>query len=80
VRVAGNGGGRSLLFNTHLDVVTHSQGQGHPFEPKVLGHVVGIKLSPIARSVATQKLDRRLIGAGQSVQSAGRRNDLTERK
>jgi acetylornithine deacetylase len=35
VRVAGSGGGRSLLFNTHLDVVPPSQGQEHPFEPKV---------------------------------------------
>jgi acetylornithine deacetylase len=35
VRVAGRGGGRSLLFNTHLDVVPPSQGQDHPFEPSV---------------------------------------------
>jgi acetylornithine deacetylase len=35
VRVAGTGGGRSLLFNTHLDVVPPSQGQEHAFEPSV---------------------------------------------
>ena len=35
VRVAGTDGGRSLLFNTHLDVVPPSQGQDHAFEPSV---------------------------------------------
>jgi len=35
VRIAGTGGGRSLLFNTHLDVVPPSQGQDHAFEPSV---------------------------------------------
>jgi acetylornithine deacetylase len=35
VRVAGMEGGRSLLFNTHLDVVPPSQGQDHAFEPTV---------------------------------------------
>ena len=35
VRVTGSGGGRSLLFNTHLDVVPASQGQEHAFEPSV---------------------------------------------
>ena len=35
VRVAGTGGGRSLLFNTHLDVVPASQGQEQPFDPRV---------------------------------------------
>ena len=35
VHVAGTGGGRSLLFNTHLDVVPPSEGQEHPFEPSV---------------------------------------------
>jgi acetylornithine deacetylase len=38
VRVAGTGGGRSLLFNTHLDVVPptpSADGQEHAFEPSV---------------------------------------------
>jgi acetylornithine deacetylase len=35
VRVAGTGGGRSLVFNTHLDVVPPSPGQDRPFEPVV---------------------------------------------
>jgi acetylornithine deacetylase len=35
VRVAGIGGGRSLLINTHVDVVPPSPGQEHPFEPTV---------------------------------------------
>ena len=35
VRVAGTGGGRSLLFNTHLDVVPASPGQGQAFDPRV---------------------------------------------
>jgi acetylornithine deacetylase/succinyl-diaminopimelate desuccinylase-like protein len=35
VHVAGTDGGRSLLFNTHLDVVPPSEGQEHPFEPSV---------------------------------------------
>ncbi|MGO8789091.1 MAG: M20 family metallopeptidase [Terriglobia bacterium] len=35
LRVAGTGGGQSLLFNTHLDVVPASQGQAHAFEPRV---------------------------------------------
>src|SRR5271157_620509 len=35
VRVAGTGGGRSLLFNTHLDVVPASQGQDQAFDPRV---------------------------------------------
>ena len=35
VRVAGRGGGRSLLFNTHLDVVPASPGQEQAFEPRV---------------------------------------------
>jgi len=33
LRVAGSGGGPSLLFNTHLDVVPASQGQERAFEP-----------------------------------------------
>ncbi len=36
----GAGGGRSLLFNTHIDVVPASQGQERPFEPSVDGGVV----------------------------------------
>ena len=35
VHLPGTGGGRSLLFNTHLDVVPASQGQEHAFEPRV---------------------------------------------
>ncbi len=35
VRVAGTGGGRSLLFNTHLDVVPASPGQDQAFDPSV---------------------------------------------
>ncbi|MGA2983989.1 MAG: M20/M25/M40 family metallo-hydrolase [Terriglobia bacterium] len=35
LRVAGTGGGQSLLFNTHLDVVPASEGQAHAFEPRV---------------------------------------------
>jgi len=35
VRVAGTGGGRSLLLNTHLDVVPPSPGQDQAFEPRV---------------------------------------------
>ena len=35
VRLPGSGGGRSLVFNTHLDVVPPSQGQEHAFEPIV---------------------------------------------
>jgi acetylornithine deacetylase len=35
VRVPGTGGGQSLLFNTHLDVVPASQGQVRPFDPRV---------------------------------------------
>jgi acetylornithine deacetylase len=34
-RLPGTGGGRSLLVNTHLDVVPASQGQDHAFEPSV---------------------------------------------
>jgi len=42
VRVAGTGGGRSLLFNSHLDVVPASQGQVRPFDPRVeAGRVFG---------------------------------------
>ncbi len=35
VRVPGTGHGRSLLFNTQLDVVPASQGQVRPFDPRV---------------------------------------------
>jgi acetylornithine deacetylase len=42
VAVAGTGGGRSLLFNSHLDVVPPSQGQVRPFDPRVeAGRVFG---------------------------------------
>jgi acetylornithine deacetylase len=40
VRVPGTGGGRSLLFNTHLDVVPPSPGQDQAFEPQVSAHRV----------------------------------------
>jgi acetylornithine deacetylase len=40
VRLPGSGGGRTLLFNTHLDVVPASQAQAHPFEPRVEGQRV----------------------------------------
>jgi len=33
LRVPGANGGRSLLFNTHLDVVPASEGQDRPFDP-----------------------------------------------
>ncbi|MHB9022722.1 MAG: M20 family metallopeptidase [Armatimonadota bacterium] len=35
LRVPGTGGGQSLLFNTHLDVVPPSQGQENPWNPRV---------------------------------------------
>jgi len=35
LRVAGTGGGPSLLFNTHLDVVPASEGQADAFVPRV---------------------------------------------
>ena len=40
VRVPGTGGGRSLLFNTHLDVVPASAGQQRPFDPEVTDGLV----------------------------------------
>jgi acetylornithine deacetylase len=36
----GAGGGRSLLANTHLDVVPASRGQKQPFEPVVEGGII----------------------------------------
>ena len=40
--VAGTGGGRSLIVNSHLDVVPASQGQQRPFDPRVdAGRVYG---------------------------------------
>lgn len=39
-RVPGARGGRTLLFNTHIDVVPASQGQERPFDPQVAGGVV----------------------------------------
>lgn len=39
LRVPGRGG-RSLLFNTHLDVVPASEGQDRPFDPVVDGGIV----------------------------------------
>jgi acetylornithine deacetylase len=40
VRVPGQGTGKSLLFNTHLDVVPPSQGQDRPFDPQVADGIV----------------------------------------
>ncbi len=40
VRVPGSGGGRSLLMNTHLDVVPPSQGQVSPWDPRMEDGVV----------------------------------------
>jgi acetylornithine deacetylase len=40
LRVPGANHGRSLLFNTHLDVVPASEGQNRPFDPVVEGGVV----------------------------------------
>jgi acetylornithine deacetylase len=40
LRVPGTGGGRSLLFNTHLDVVPASQGQIGAFEPRREGNKI----------------------------------------
>ncbi len=34
IRVPGTGGGKTLLFNTHLDVVPASEGQPRPFDPQ----------------------------------------------
>ena len=54
VRVAGTGGGRSLLFNSHLDVVPASQGQLHPFDPRVeAGRVFGRGACDAKGQVAT---------------------------
>jgi acetylornithine deacetylase len=40
VRAAGAGRGRTLLFNTHLDVVPASEGQQRPFDPELVDGVV----------------------------------------
>ncbi len=40
LRVPGANGGRSLLFNTHLDVVPASEGQERPFDPVVDAGIV----------------------------------------
>jgi acetylornithine deacetylase len=39
-RLPGTGGGKSLLFNAHLDVVPPSQGQEKPFDPQVKDGVI----------------------------------------
>jgi acetylornithine deacetylase len=39
-RLPGAGGGKTLLFNTHIDVVPASQGQQRPFDPWVDNGVV----------------------------------------
>ena len=54
IRVPGTGGGRSLLFNTHLDVVPASKNQEHPFEPSVkAGRVYGRGACDAKGQVAT---------------------------
>jgi len=54
VRVPGTGGGRSLLFNSHLDVVPASQGQLHAFDPRVeAGRVFGRGACDAKGQVAT---------------------------
>ncbi len=40
LRLGGTGGGQSLLFNTHLDVVPPSEGQLRPFDPIVEDGIV----------------------------------------
>jgi acetylornithine deacetylase len=40
LRMPGADGGRSLLFNTHLDVVPASEGQDRPFDPVVEAGIV----------------------------------------
>ena len=40
LRMPGSNGGRSLLFNTHLDVVPASEGQDRPFDPVVESGIV----------------------------------------
>ena len=40
LRVPGTGGGKTLLFNTHLDVVPASEGQIRPFDPEPVDGVV----------------------------------------
>jgi len=39
-RMPGAGGGKSLLFNAHLDVVPPSQGQEKPFDPQVKDGII----------------------------------------
>ena len=39
-RMRGQGGGRTIVFNTHLDVVPPSEGQEAAFEPRAEGGVV----------------------------------------
>jgi acetylornithine deacetylase len=71
VCVPGTGGGRSLLFNTHLDVVPASQGQEHAFEPSVKANRVhgrgacdakGQVATLFTALLATQRLEVRLKG------------------
>jgi acetylornithine deacetylase len=40
IRVPGSAGGRSLLLNTHADVVPASEGQDRPFDPRVEDGIV----------------------------------------
>jgi acetylornithine deacetylase len=71
IRVPGSGGGRSLLFNTHLDVVPASAGQERPFDPEVVDGVVrgrgacdakGQAATIFTALLALQKLGLRLRG------------------
>src|SRR5208283_1055923 len=71
LRVPGAAHGRSLLFNTHLDVVPASDGQERPFDPVVEGGVVlgrgacdakGQAATLFAVLAALRRLDVRLQG------------------
>ncbi len=71
VRRAGAGTGRTLLLNTHLDVVPASEGQEHPFDPQPADGVVrgrgacdakGQVATIYAVLAALEKLDARLAG------------------
>jgi acetylornithine deacetylase len=71
VRIPGAGGGRTLLLNTHLDVVPASAGQGRPFDPEVVDGVVrgrgacdakGQAATIFAALLALQRMGVRLKG------------------
>ncbi len=71
VRKAGTGTGKTLLLNTHLDVVPASEGQERPFDPELMDGVVrGRGACDAKGQVATiytllaalKKLDAKLAG------------------